>query len=164
MKVTVVPHPAWRRLRFSRRCDGQSLVEFAIVLPIVLLILLGIAEYGFYLQAREAVRDGVRAAARQASLCRSETAPSPASVYGGIVGTSVTTSPDLTIQWADGTKTDGTATPTTAECVAGGAVIVSTNNKTYSFSVSMPFPGVAGGIGFNIPLASLNQSAEAIIE
>ncbi len=149
----------------SRRSGGQAVVEFALVAPVMVLIVLGIAEFGFYYQAREAVRDGVRAAARQASLCRSENDPTPASVYTGIVGSSVSTPPTLSVNWAaDNTTTDGTGAPTSSECVAGAAVIVSTTNKTYSFSVKLPVPGIAGGVGFSIPLGSLDQQAEAIIE
>ena len=50
---------------------GQALVELAIVLVPLMLIIVAIVQFGFWFQARSALRDGVRAAARQASLCRS---------------------------------------------------------------------------------------------
>jgi Flp pilus assembly protein TadG len=48
----------------KRRSRGQSLVEFAIVLPVFLLILSGIMDFGFLLYSRmsiiNAARDGAR--------------------------------------------------------------------------------------------------------
>jgi hypothetical protein len=50
--------------RRSRRKDGQALVEFALVLPVFLLIVLGIAEFGFafahHITMEYATREGAR--------------------------------------------------------------------------------------------------------
>lgn len=50
-----------RRLRGE---DGASLVEFALILPILALLLFGLIDFGFiyndYLQVRQGVRDGAR--------------------------------------------------------------------------------------------------------
>jgi Flp pilus assembly protein TadG len=57
-----------RRLgqRYRRRSRGQSLVEFAMVLPIFMLVLSGILDFGFLLYSRmgviNAAREGARAA------------------------------------------------------------------------------------------------------
>ena len=55
----------FKRLRKNRK--GQSMVEFALVLPILLLLLLGIMEFGFlfheYLVVTHAAREGARDAA-----------------------------------------------------------------------------------------------------
>jgi Flp pilus assembly protein TadG len=52
-----------------RRCatadDGASAVEFALVLPILLLILFGIIDYGLWFEDSISLRQGVRDAARQ---------------------------------------------------------------------------------------------------
>jgi hypothetical protein len=45
---------------------GAVLVEFAVVVPLLLLIVLGILEYGQYVQAHEAVSLAAREAARVA--------------------------------------------------------------------------------------------------
>lgn len=58
-------------LRFSRKIskreDGQSLVEFALIIPIVIFLLLAIIEYGWMLNAKitltSAAREGARVAA-----------------------------------------------------------------------------------------------------
>ena len=48
--------------------DGAQLVEFALVLPMLLLVVLGIAEFGFIFQRYEVVTNAAREGARIASL------------------------------------------------------------------------------------------------
>lgn len=54
-------------LKFKREERGQGLVEFALVLPILLALVLGIIEFGWALNGKitlnSAVREGARAAA-----------------------------------------------------------------------------------------------------
>ena len=57
--------PKWFRLRKARKAEkGQAMVELALVLPVLLLILLGIIEFGHifysYLVIQNATRDGAR--------------------------------------------------------------------------------------------------------
>ena len=54
------------------RQKGQSIVEFAIVLPFLLLIVLGIMYSGFLYSDYEAINDLARMAARDASLMTAE--------------------------------------------------------------------------------------------
>ncbi len=58
------PKPCLRRRRRRNGEDGQALVEFALVLPILLLLLLGIAQFGMlfytYIDLTSATRDGAR--------------------------------------------------------------------------------------------------------
>ena len=49
---------------------GQSLVEAALVLPILVVLFLGIAEVGFFLFAQVQVANATREGARYGSLCR----------------------------------------------------------------------------------------------
>jgi Flp pilus assembly protein TadG len=49
---------------------GQSLVEIALVLPILIILFLGIAEVGFFLFSHVQVANAARAGARTGSLCR----------------------------------------------------------------------------------------------
>src|SRR3954471_24624706 len=50
--------------RRSRREERAALVEFALILPILVLLLFGLIDFGFiyndYLQVRQGVRDGAR--------------------------------------------------------------------------------------------------------
>ena len=55
-----------RRSRRGSRTRGQSLVEFAVVLPVFLLILSGILDFGFLLYSRMTVISATREGARVA--------------------------------------------------------------------------------------------------
>lgn len=55
----------------TRRQDGQAYVEFALVLPILLLIVMGIVQFGTAFKDYIALTDSVRVGARQASVSRS---------------------------------------------------------------------------------------------
>ena len=61
---------------YLKREDGAAAVEFAILLPILLLILFGIIEFGFALHGKEVItnasREGARAGIVIASLRPSE--------------------------------------------------------------------------------------------
>jgi Flp pilus assembly protein TadG len=65
---TIRPHATTRR---SRREDGQAYVEFALVLPILLLVVMGIIQFGTAFKDYIALTDSVRVGARQASVSRS---------------------------------------------------------------------------------------------
>ena len=55
----------------SRRTSGQSMVEMALLLPILTLLLLGVIEFGFILYAHVQLANAAREAGRAASLYRS---------------------------------------------------------------------------------------------
>ena len=57
----------WLR-RWRRSDDGANLIEFALVLPMLLLIVLGIAESGLVFQEYEVVTNAAREGARMAVL------------------------------------------------------------------------------------------------
>jgi hypothetical protein len=59
------------QVKLSRRLDsedGAQLVEFAIVLPLLLLVVLSIAEFGFIFQRFEVLTNAAREGARMAVL------------------------------------------------------------------------------------------------
>ena len=55
-------------LKRGRSEEGAQLVEFALVLPLLLLVMLGIAEFGFMFQRYEVVTNAAREGARLAVL------------------------------------------------------------------------------------------------
>ena len=57
----------WRRRRLGSE-EGAELVEFALVLPFLLLVVLGIAEFGILLQRYEVLVNAAREGARVAVL------------------------------------------------------------------------------------------------
>jgi Flp pilus assembly protein TadG len=54
--------------RLGRREDGQAYVEFAFVLPVLLLIVMGIIQFGMVFKDYIALTDATRVGARQASV------------------------------------------------------------------------------------------------
>jgi Flp pilus assembly protein TadG len=61
----MAPMTFFRRLRQD---DGAQLVEFALVLPLLLFVVLGIAEFGIIFQRYEVVTNAAREGARLAVL------------------------------------------------------------------------------------------------
>jgi Flp pilus assembly protein TadG len=54
-----------RRIRLLAREDGQAFVEFALVLPILVALLLGIVQFGIIFNNYETMTDAARVGARQ---------------------------------------------------------------------------------------------------
>jgi hypothetical protein len=57
-----------RRLRVMGRDDGASAVEFALLLPILLVLLFAIIDYGWWFGETLGLRSGVREAARLSAV------------------------------------------------------------------------------------------------
>jgi Flp pilus assembly protein TadG len=64
-----------RRLAHIRREDGQALVEFALVLPVLLMIATAITSFGLTFYRYITLTDAVRSGARTLSLGRGLTDP-----------------------------------------------------------------------------------------
>jgi Flp pilus assembly protein TadG len=58
-------------MRDTRREQGQAIVELALVLPIMLMLLLGIVQFGTVFRDYIALTDATRVGARQAAVARS---------------------------------------------------------------------------------------------
>jgi Flp pilus assembly protein TadG len=96
----------WRRRGLGSE-EGAELVEFALVLPFLLFVVLGIAEFGILLQRYEVLVNAAREGARVAVLPGYSAADVTARVtqyidsgrvpYTSTNPTIATTSPDLTI-------------------------------------------------------------------
>jgi Flp pilus assembly protein TadG len=54
----------------NKREDGASLLEFAVAMPLLLLLVLGIIEFGFVLAQMNEIRHGAREGARYAAVSR----------------------------------------------------------------------------------------------
>ena len=64
--------------RIKRSEEGQALVEFALVAPLLFLILFGIIQFGIAFMNSVALTDAVRAGARKAAVSRSAADPTQA--------------------------------------------------------------------------------------
>ena len=63
--------PKVEPMRRRRRENGQAVVEFALVLPILLLFILGIVQFGSVFRDYIALTDAVRVGGRQAAVATS---------------------------------------------------------------------------------------------
>jgi Flp pilus assembly protein TadG len=139
----------WRRLRSAR---GQALVEFAIVLPVLLLILTAILQFGLMFNKYLSITDAVRTGARTLALGRGLSDPCDPAVsqtVNSAVATGLTASevtPTLTSPDTCGT---GTYPNRTGGSEAQGDE--ATVSATYPYTVSV----------FGMPLFSFNLSASA---
>ena len=65
-----------RKKSGSPRQRGQAMVEFAIIVPILLTVLLGIMQLGVVYNNWVTLTDAARAGARKGAVCRSGCSPS----------------------------------------------------------------------------------------
>ena len=122
------------------RRDGQSLVEFAFALPVLLLLLLGIIDLGRGFYIREQVSDAARAALRTAITAGQHGTADAACGSGGTVTVTIPASGSSIGPIADAaaeadsptgaaadTKLAGATLTVTWHC-AGGAAVTNTTN------------------------------------
>jgi Flp pilus assembly protein TadG len=65
--MRTLTHKTWSRLQ---RQDGQAFVEFVIVLPLLVLLVFGITQFGLAFRNYLAITDAARVAARAAAVKR----------------------------------------------------------------------------------------------
>jgi Flp pilus assembly protein TadG len=118
-----------KRLKRIHDEQGQTMVEFTLVLPIVLLILFGVIQFGTAFNNYVSLTDAVRAGARTAAVSRLTSDP---------VGTTVAkvnaASGDLNVSQENVTVT--------SDWVHGDDVVV---KATYPYSISLLGMVVASG-------------------
>src|SRR6476469_3301297 len=81
-----------RRGRSKPRYRGQALVEFALVLPVLVILLLSIIQFAFIFAAQTGVTNAVREAARLAAVntpteTAAEATVSADAIYTKLIGT-----------------------------------------------------------------------------
>jgi Flp pilus assembly protein TadG len=128
-----------RRTRVLRSERGAELIEFALVFPTLLLVMLGICDFGFLFQRYEVVTNAAREGARVAIL--------PG--YGdGDVTTRV--NQYITASGIPGTATTTVGAPQTiavgGQCITVRPVTVAYNHQ---FIFLGPIIGLMGGSGFS---------------
>ena len=81
--ATLFNKPKLQRTRKARKSKGQSLVEFAIAFPIVIMLFAGVVEFGFILNYYLSLLDATRESARYSSNLDPFADPSFYSVTAG---------------------------------------------------------------------------------
>lgn len=98
---------AWRR-----GDDGAAAVEFAIVVPVLLLLLLGILEFAFVMRDALSVSSSVKVGARTASTAAGAgPAVCPNPLPPGVTSCAGTDTPQLAVSAANAIQRAGTAMP-----------------------------------------------------
>ncbi len=130
-----------RRRRPQRRDAGASAVEFALVAPVLFLILFGIIDYGIWfsdsISARQAVRDGARrGVVENFGTCGSATGDMSVlacTVRGAMEPISGTTYVRVSVATAPGA-------PSGAPWTVGGTLRVCAMTKHTALMPLVPFP------------------------
>lgn len=108
--------------RSQRRSRGQSLVEFALVIPIFLLIVFALIDMGRLVYINNALAEGAREGARWGSVqSRSQDAPGRTSI-GTHATDSLAAVPNSTVTVTCLDQKDGLTTAAT--CVPGDILVV----------------------------------------
>lgn len=70
----------WRRSRALRDSRGAAAVEFALIMPILLLLVFGIISYGYMLSFRQAISQAAAEGARAAAVAQRDADQQPDAV------------------------------------------------------------------------------------
>ena len=128
-----------RRRRLWKSERGAELVEFALVFPTLLLVMLGIADFGFLFQRYEVVTNAAREGARVAIL--------PGYTDGDVTAR---VNQYITASGIPGTATTTVGAPQTVavggQCITVRPVTVSYDHQ---FLFLGPIIGLMGGSGFS---------------
>ncbi len=131
---------------------GQALIEFAFVAPLLLVLLMGILDFGIALDRREVIQHAVREGARQAAVGRSGIPTLTANQSEGVLQPS-----DVSVCYVAG------AGGSPAAGIAGSNVRVSAT-FTYRFTVGAGELLNAFGIDPDSLAITMTPSAEARME
>jgi Flp pilus assembly protein TadG len=106
--VDVIDRPIHSEVRRSHDQRGQAMVEFALVLPVLAILIVAIAQLGLLLNAYLEVTDAARVGARKASVSRTGGGGAAAAIAAARESTSSLDQDDLDVTvtpqpWAKGT-------------------------------------------------------------
>ena len=133
-----MPTLSKRSARGRSRGRGQSLVEFALVFPVFILILAGILDFGFMLYSRMTVINAAREGARAAVLADNVLLDMQTAVQTAVIATSngltlslqtlgcVPKAGQPACDW------DALTTPTPRDPAAGDSIVVTVTNAYQS--------------------------------
>ncbi len=114
---------------------GQALVELALIAPVLIILMLGVIDYGRVYFAYISVTNGARVGADYAA-----TGPAEAADTAGIKAAALTDTSDL----LDQSPTNPDVTVTTANDSQGR--LYADVTMTYTFSTLFPWPGLPTSI------------------
>ncbi len=135
----------------ENREKGASAVEFALVLPVLIVILFGIIEFGFILYDKAVITNASREGARRGIVYRVDDAGAPISVPASVISSTVTSyCSSYLVSLGTGTSTPSTTI--TGNCSVPGSSLTVNVNYPYSFLV---LPNFVGAIPSAITLSGI---------
>lgn len=151
---------------------GSSAAELAMSLPLLILLLFGSVELGYYFMSEHVVQKGVRDAARYGSRlpvsnfsCPTSTVLDPGLTQ--IRRVARTGQPDGTVSRLGG-WTDDTMTTVMLSCDTSGTYTGIYDDfpdgvPVLTVSASVPYPSLFGTIGIPIPALTLNAQSQTAV-
>ena len=140
--------------RFVRDSRGQSLIEFALILPMMLVVMFMITEFGRALYTYNVLATAARAAARVAVVSGS--------------GSYQTKGQDRALEILRSARLDTGATLNVAVQDnyngSGVKVVVCTITRPFTWAINGPIPVNAGASSATVSKTGLNMSAQAIMK
>lgn len=157
-----------RSLIADRRASAAT--EMALSLPLLLVILFGAFELGYYFMSEHVVQKGVRDAARYASRLSMSSYPSctpTATAEQEIRRLARTGQPDGTSSrlggWTDDDMTTVTVTCDTSGTYTGIYKDFPEGVPVITVSASVPYPTLFGLIGLGTPSLTLNARSQSAV-
>lgn len=147
MRTSVMSRPALGRRRSER---GAAAVEFALVMPVMLMLVFGLIQYGLYFWAMQSGSAATDATARQLSVGNCQDPTALTTFVSKELGAATTGTPTITAAYTRVDGSTGTATDS-----AGGTV-----------RVTVAFPALNLHLPF-VPFlsnATVSQSVTARVE
>jgi Flp pilus assembly protein TadG len=129
----VETHAGARRRRFTKNDDGAVLVEFALSLPLLLLIIVGIFDFGLAFQQLGVVTNAAREGARMAVLPGYSTPDIQNRVIAYLQAGGVTVTPQINV------------TPHPPDAATPFATMEVEVRVDYTFKYLAPFAQMFGG-------------------
>jgi Flp pilus assembly protein TadG len=132
--------PKFNALKKLQCCDnGGSLVEFALILPLLAFLLVGMVDFGRGMAISMALESAARSGAEYGSLFPQDSGGVQTAVAealgSGLTAQSVSAVPEC--------RCAGLVTACSAACNGGGAEMYLTVQVNYAYSPILPYPGIA---------------------
>jgi len=143
------PNRPTNRPRRRPRTRGQALVEFALILPVFLLVLSGILDFGFLLYSRMTVINSAREGARAAVTATENPTTIPSVAQAAAQAVATTLSGGVTVATTCVRSGGSCSFATATSSKPGDAVVV---GVTYTYHTFFPLL-----FGTTIPLGSSVQ-------
>ena len=156
--------------RGARREEGQALVEFALAMPILLLLLTAILQFGSVYNQYEALTDAARTGARELAVEYKSTDPCDAAVVQTVTSAAgVVTLPYSDVTPTFHSPTGGTTTNSYCGTYAGGSCTTScysggAEQEGDEATVTINYPATISIFGLKVMNINLSTESSDAVE